>query len=397
MSKRRFYASLLFLAGPLISVPSVFSQIVVTVDQVRIVVPEAEILKWQERALGINSQTSPISASRLTNKTAPNQGVQPDRKRAGSKKATPNSKMQRGKAPARGNTQASGEDRQGKEQLDGKPMSKTQAENKSREQSQPSEGSKKVEQQLSKDDVRLLAKEFGLLETPSVNPHLAFNENDISQWYKRQLDETTLKLEFAARKAVLEAADKQGVAIRDDAMLSQAASQVLLVLLPVTQQSTPKKKQPHIDPPDVAALICEGDTSQELLKQAWEALEASKGGMGAKNLEKCLACTKVAIERWASKASEQQAQRLQSGECKRTPTVKEKDDYFASYWALSDIATAWFVRGLAFSQQENWAQAREAFSIVIEKYPCAFTWDSRGWFWRTAEGADEQSKKVPPK
>jgi hypothetical protein len=40
-------------------------------------------------------------------------------------------------------------------------------------------------------------------------------------------------------------------------------------------------------------------------------------------------------------------------------------------------------------------EAREAYRIVIDKYCCAYTWDPHGWFWRTAEGAENELKKLP--
>jgi tetratricopeptide (TPR) repeat protein len=145
----------------------------------------------------------------------------------------------------------------------------------------------------------------------------------------------------------------------------------------------------------VSALLCEGDTSEALIRQAWESLDAGKGGLGVEKLEKALACTKVAIDTFAAQADEQQARRLQANECRVPPGVNDKEAYFRLYAALSDVGAAWFIRGQVFSQQQNWKEAREAYKMVVDKYSCAYAWDARGWFWRIAEGAEREMKKLP--
>lgn len=151
------------------------------------------------------------------------------------------------------------------------------------------------------------------------------------------------------------------------------------------------------DDANVACLICGcpvGVTSQELIKKAWDALEANKGEMDPKNSEKALGCTKVAISKYAREADEQQARRLQTHECKSTPTSAEKDGYFVSYWALSDIAAAWFIRGQVFQRQKKCTEAREAYQFIVSKYKCAYIWDRQGWFWNAAQGADQVLKNL---
>jgi hypothetical protein len=116
--------------------------------------------------------------------------------------------------------------------------------------------------------------------------------------------------------------------------------------------------------------------------------------MDPKNFERALACTKVTIDKYAEDADEQQAMRLQNKECKTTPTKDQQDAYFASYWALGDIAAAWFIRGQVFEQQGNCAEAKEAYKIIIAKYNCAYIWDPEGWFWNAAKGAEKALKNL---
>ena len=148
---------------------------------------------------------------------------------------------------------------------------------------------------------------------------------------------------------------------------------------------------------DVSCVICGcagGDTSQDLIRKAWDALNANKGGMDSKMFEKALACAKVTITRFAGDADAQQAARLQTGDCKKTPTKEERDAYFSSNWALSDVAAAWFIRGQVLQQQRNCKEAKEAYQIIVAKYSCAYIWDSRGWFWNAAKGVDQELKNL---
>ena len=78
----------------------------------------------------------------------------------------------------------------------------------------------------SRADIRKLAQEFGLMKETRVNPHLAFLEGDLSYWYEQQLSDDRLRLEFAARRAVLDAADNQRIVIADQGKLSWAAQQI---------------------------------------------------------------------------------------------------------------------------------------------------------------------------
>ncbi len=247
-------------------------------------------------------------------------------------------------------------------------------------------------------DVKSLVDYYQLNQRSKTNPHLVFGDHEIKYWSRASMDKQTLQLEFAARRIVLDAADKQNVKIRDQDMLSAAARQVIPDLQGATVRPTPQQRSTVTQQADqslnVSCLVCGcpvGVTSQDLIKKAWDALNANTSGMDPKNFEKALACTKVTITRFAGDADEQQATRLQANECKKTPAKdeKERDAYFGSYWALSDIAAAWFIRGQVLEQQKNCKEAKEAYATIVAKYNCAFIWDPRGWFWNAAKGADQ--------
>lgn len=249
------------------------------------------------------------------------------------------------------------------------------------------------------DLVLSLVQSYRLDQSTKINPRLVFGANEINYWKGKQLDRQTLKLEFAARRIILDAADEQNVPIQDQNMLSKAAGE----LIPLLQQvsTAPPDQKTGLNTP---SLICGsrfGERSEELIKRAWDALNGGQGGMEPKNFEKALACTTVTIDSYAEDADEQQAARLQKGECKRIPSPEENErtTYFASYYALSDIAAALFIRGQVFEQQRNCTKAKEAYRIIIEKYTCAYIWDppqkdKKGWFWSAAKGAEKSLKNL---
>jgi hypothetical protein len=88
---------------------------------------------------------------------------------------------------------------------------------------------------LSKEDIKRLAVQFELTKSTNTNPHLKYKEGDVSFWYKHHVEygvnEDDLKLEFAARKAVLEAADDMKVIIDTQGDLSHAAQQIMADML----------------------------------------------------------------------------------------------------------------------------------------------------------------------
>ncbi len=79
---------------------------------------------------------------------------------------------------------------------------------------------------LMKDEVRDLARFYGLFERTKTNPHLRFKEGDISYWYEQNLTEDELKLEFETRRRVLERANQQGRRIPSQGDLSHSAEQL---------------------------------------------------------------------------------------------------------------------------------------------------------------------------
>jgi len=86
-------------------------------------------------------------------------------------------------------------------------------------------------QNLTKEEVRALAEAVGLLQETETNPHLAFLGGDIAYWSEQAISLDRLRMEFAARKAVLDAANRDKVIIDDQGKLSWAAQEIMAHVL----------------------------------------------------------------------------------------------------------------------------------------------------------------------
>ena len=150
-----------------------------------------------------------------------------------------------------------------------------------------------------------------------------------------------------------------------------------------TPTRTPKPVIPTPVPTIPPSALCPGSTSAELISQAW----ASENTDPAK----LLACTQLIIDQWSSQAVQQQAERVNGGTCTVTPdpgNTQAVEQFHASYWALNDVATAWYLRGLALRKQGRLAEAQAALGTVTNNYSCGYAWDpGQKAFWRVADAA----------
>ncbi|MEA2060666.1 MAG: hypothetical protein U9P10_09225 [Thermodesulfobacteriota bacterium] len=79
---------------------------------------------------------------------------------------------------------------------------------------------------LTKDEVRDLAKFYGLFNRWTINPHLRFKEGDISYWYEQGFTKNDLTREFESRSTVLRRAEKSGEKLPSQGDLSHKAEQL---------------------------------------------------------------------------------------------------------------------------------------------------------------------------
>ncbi len=115
--------------------------------------------------------------------------------------------------------------------------------------------------------------------------------------------------------------------------------------------------------------------STTLATKAWDALEKN-------DIEAVLAYTNKCIELYGEQARKMQA------DLKDYPTGSN-DDIF-KYWALNDVATSYYIQGEAYRKANMKDESKEAFNKLIKDYSFGQTWDTKGWFWKPAEGAKEK-------
>jgi tetratricopeptide (TPR) repeat protein len=114
-------------------------------------------------------------------------------------------------------------------------------------------------------------------------------------------------------------------------------------------------------------------TSEKITTQAWKSYEEQA-------YEKCHIYADRCISIYQNVAKEQQSS--------LTDFAPEKKEF--DYWALNDVATCWFIKGLAFVKENKNDDAKKAFETVINDFSYAQCWDPRGWFWKQAQGAKDQ-------
>lgn len=83
----------------------------------------------------------------------------------------------------------------------------------------------------TKEEVRALARFYGLQQDWPTNPHLRLLGGDISYWHEQGLTEARLKAEFEARRQVLEEAERTGRRIATQGDLSNLAAERVAYLL----------------------------------------------------------------------------------------------------------------------------------------------------------------------
>lgn len=116
-------------------------------------------------------------------------------------------------------------------------------------------------------------------------------------------------------------------------------------------------------------------SSSTLVSKAWKAL--SKNDVKAVEIY-----ANKAIDLYASKAKE-----MQKG---LDDYVWESNDKIASYWALNDIGTAYYILGDAYAKAGRKDDALKALKTLVDEFFYAQTWDPQGWYWKPAEAAQQK-------
>jgi len=115
--------------------------------------------------------------------------------------------------------------------------------------------------------------------------------------------------------------------------------------------------------------------SVTLATKAWDAL--SKG-----DIEAVLAYTNKCIALYGEQAKKMQAS--------LTDYPKGTNQEIFSHWALNDVSTCLFIQGEAYRKAKMVDEAKEVFQKIIKEFSYGQCWDTKGWFWKPAEGAKEK-------
>ena len=118
-------------------------------------------------------------------------------------------------------------------------------------------------------------------------------------------------------------------------------------------------------------------TSQTLTTNAWQALDVKDYDAVNAYVNKC-------IELYKGKALVMQAS--------LTDFATKGTEF--DYWALNDVSTCYFVKGMSLKEQGKLDEADDAFNMVMKDYSYGQCWDPKGWFWKPAEGARDQIKLI---
>jgi tetratricopeptide (TPR) repeat protein len=116
-------------------------------------------------------------------------------------------------------------------------------------------------------------------------------------------------------------------------------------------------------------------TSQTLVRRMWESL-------AKKNLDEVIGYNTKLERLYAATAKD-----MQRPLTEYPPLPAEKIHMF---WALNDVGTGEFILGEAYRAAGMNAEAIGAYNKVISDYFYAQCWDTQGWFWKPAEGAQQK-------
>jgi hypothetical protein len=119
--------------------------------------------------------------------------------------------------------------------------------------------------------------------------------------------------------------------------------------------------------------------SDDMVIQAWQYLEHN-------DYDRAIQQARATIQEWAPWAIRlQERKAMKVGRLiDYTGRPEERREIFR-YWALNDVAAAYYILGKAFDQKSHYPQASGAFRQLAQNFPLAQIWDPRGWFWSPLE------------
>jgi tetratricopeptide (TPR) repeat protein len=165
------------------------------------------------------------------------------------------------------------------------------------------------------------------------------------------------------------------------------AATALLIIPAFAQETKPKEEaspapkkeeaKPAETPATTPTLDFGDHSSSTITTKAWEASTAGKHAEVDGYVAKC-------IELYEAKALEMQKSLTEAA-------PKEKAN---EYWALNDVGTCYYIRGLSKEARGDKKAAIADYKTLVEKLSFAQCWDTKGWFWKPADAAKDKLKAL---
>jgi hypothetical protein len=126
-----------------------------------------------------------------------------------------------------------------------------------------------------------------------------------------------------------------------------------------------------------SAAVDFGDyRSETLTTAAWKAMES-------RNLDDALTYANKCIEMY-----EGEARKMQDA-LKELPARETKEETFKR-WALNDVGTCYFIKGMTLEKKGDKNGAKEAYKTLADDFKFSRCWDPKGWFWAPADVAKKK-------
>ncbi len=136
--------------------------------------------------------------------------------------------------------------------------------------------------------------------------------------------------------------------------------------------------------------LCQGQSPSEFAGQTWRAVDTVTIASCVHNMNT-----------WMHDAKAQQEALVADGTCSTEPSTLDADvqNRFQTYWALDNIAIAYYNLGRSLRSIWQFQLAQQAFETVTNDLSCAWAYDSSSgdtpYFWSVAQEARNQLNTLP--
>ena len=125
-------------------------------------------------------------------------------------------------------------------------------------------------------------------------------------------------------------------------------------------------------------------TSEDMVVQAWKALDHN-------DLDQAIEQAKATIQEWNPWALQLQQKKMSEvGHLLDYNGSPEEQRAIFNYWALNDVAAAYYILGKALDEKKDYSNAARAFQQIVNHYSLAQIWDPKGWFWSPMEAVTDE-------